>query len=298
MRGAFIVERTVKLRHCCECAYLVAFNNYNPAPSGYRPESHWCRKRQRSIEDPGEHIACCEFVDAKETGDMFRFPGDRRCTECPKFSSYEKSGIVDNILRKIRINECSGNRGMEIRFPNMLRACDEDLDDDDEPETQTFRVTFVANQTVYQTIDVEAEDICEARKLAWDKCILEDAEIDCIEEVDRMSTETCRIPTLSDIQTMMESVGSMRIQDLDPDRICSYITIRFSTQAPLRIRFRVLNLVSSRISAPISILYGGDCIVAWNVSEKQYVSLGCNLAEYISQDGIVDIEWCCAEVVE
>lgn len=292
MKGAFIVEKTVRLRHCCECACIVAYNHHNPAPSGYRPETYWCRKRQKEIGDPGDHIACCEFIDAEETGDMFRFPADRRCTECPRFSHREILGIVDGILRTVHINECDRSSGTEIHFPNMLRACVEDLDD--EPETQTFRVTFVA----YQTIDVEAEDICEARKLAWDKCILEDAEIDCIEEVDRMSTETCRIPTLSDIQTMMKSVGSMRIQDVDPDGICSYIIIRFSTQAPLRIRFRALNLVSSRISAPMSILYGGDCIVAWNVSKKQYVSLGCNLAEYISQDGIVDIEWCCAEVVE
>ena len=184
---------------------------------------------------------------------------------------------------------------MEIHFPSMLRACDEDLDDDDdEPETQTFRVTFVAHQTV----EVEAESIREAKRLAWDECFLNDAEIESIEEVDRMSTDACRVPTLSDIQTMMESIGSMRIQDVDPDGMCNYIIIRFSPQTPMRIRFRALNLVSSRIDAPMSILYGGNCIVAWNVSKAQYISFGCNLAEYVSQDGIVDIEWRGAGAVE
>ena len=295
MSVTFVVERNVKLRHCCECACIVASNSHSPAPSGYRPETYWCRKRQKGIEDPGDHIACSEFIDARETGDMFRFPGDRRCTECLEFSRYEKSGIVDGILRTICINECGRSSGMEIHFPSMLRACDEDLDDDDdEPETQTFRVTFVAHQTV----EVEAESIREAKRLAWDECFLDDAEIESIEEVDRMSTDACRAPTLSDIQTMMESVGSMRIQDVDPDGMCNYIIIRFSPQTPLRIRFRALNLVSSRIDAPMSILYGGNCIVAWNVSKAQYISLGCNLAEYVSQDGIVDIEWRGAGAVE
>lgn len=293
MSVTFVVKRDVKLRHCCECACIVASNSHNPAPSGYRPETYWCRKRQKGIEDPGDHIACSEFIDARETGDMFRFPGDRRCTECLEFSRYEKSGIVDGILRTICINECDRSSGMEIHFPNMLRACDEDLDDD-EPETQTFRVTFVA----YQTVEVEAESIREAKRLAWNECFLEDAEIESIEEVERMTADACRVPTLSDIQTMMESVGSMRMQDVDPDGMCNYIIIRFSPQTPLRIRFRALNLVSSRIDAPMSILYGGNCIVAWNVSKAQYVSLGCNLAEFVSQDGIVDIEWRGAGAVE
>lgn len=161
------------LRHCRECAFLVAFNQFSPSRGGFSPEMYWCRMKMKGIED-SEQIVCSEFCDAERNLNDFRMKDDRMCSECPHFFSQERSAMVDGVLRRIRLNECTA-RGKEIRYPGMLRVCDEEVDG----ETATYRVTFVA----YQTVEVEAEDISEAKRLAWDDCELPDAEIEDIEEV-------------------------------------------------------------------------------------------------------------------
>ena len=273
----------IRLRRCCECACLVAFNDFSPSTGGFASETYWCRMKSKRIEDP-EGIVCDAFCDAVRFANGFRLKGDCMCSECPNFFTQEVGTMVDGIWRRISVNGCSARRGKQIRYPRMFRACDEEIEGD----TSTYRVTFVA----YQTVEVEAEDMSEAERLAWDECELPNAEIDDIEEVVRMCMGPCSQLQLSDVQFLLESIGSGTVRDMDVEGAHSYLVIRFSPTSPPRIRLMTLDLVSVRVGEPKTVLFGGNCIVAWDVSKEQYANIGSNLARYVSSDGIIDIEWC------
>lgn len=167
-------SKGIRLRHCHECGFLVAFNRFSSIECCPSPETYWCIRKSKGIDDP-ENIACDRFGEVEKVIGNAKVEGQRRCSECPNLLTWELSMMIDGIQRWVRVMGCSANRGREIRYPGLLRICDEEI----ESEESTFRITFVA----YQTVEVEAEDRADAIRKAWDECELSDAEISDVEEV-------------------------------------------------------------------------------------------------------------------
>lgn len=106
-----------------------------------------------------------------------------------------------------------------------------------------------------------------------------------------MSSEP-HLANVLDVQDMMDALSSDPNYDVDPYGAFDHIIIRFAQNCPFRIRSRALDRVSARIGPPETIVFGKDAIVAWSVSDRQYASIGCELADMVSENGIVDIRWC------
>lgn len=172
----FIIKGHIPLRHCSECLNLVAYNRFVPG-NQIRPEVYCCIARNKTIDDPDEHIVCKRFrTRYDKSGNLIESRDRTRCEACDYLLRWIELGIEDGIVTWKSQCECTSEPRNEVIHPEFARVCNDQ--EPEEPEETEWKVTFVA----YQTVEVEASSRAEAISKAWDMCELSDAEIDNVEE--------------------------------------------------------------------------------------------------------------------